>query len=334
MITFDDVSGWLNKFDRSHIDSQSTNRMLERMLAPDVPEEELANLVKQAQDGAEQEPDPYAHPETLVRIGQAYYRRGQYEPAIERLKQAAARYISLRDRHREGVALWLMGLAQRGTTFQNRLAQSSLEASRERFVSLAQALQSSGLPEERRWYLQRITEMNVAAALTVETGFRWFGRFEPPPDSALSRLMDQIDEALQTHNYPAARSVISLLLEVARETGDYLDFPKALVFAGRAEYDMGNLEKAAEHLRGGVSLLPPRSHTQAAARWMLANVLWQTPNSQKAAMLASRQAVETFAELGETADHDNQQDLHRWYRLRAAEMQSAYETAVQEWVQS
>jgi tetratricopeptide (TPR) repeat protein len=328
MISFDEALGWLNRFDVTHVVGALMEARLREIGNPALPLDSLKELAGDALLTARASPDLRMAPEVMLRIAQAFYKRGDLPTAETHAQNAAAIYRGLVETHREATALYLLSIIQSAMSYKNDQAGQNRLAAINKFSQMANDPLYGSAGDAYDWYIAVLGRINVEQVAFFDTASGWLTLFDDKPtrlQASSQALRDQVVAAVRAVNYPLARSRINLLISVSTSSDDRLELPEALVVAAKAEFDMGNPEKARELLREAISKYRPSSHAQAVSRWLLGCVTWQLPGGKADGLQNWRQAIATFQELANRADKKNDQDQRGWYMLRSAEMQAALE---------
>jgi tetratricopeptide (TPR) repeat protein len=306
-------------------------------------ENELDEQVRTLRAAASSMDDERLNHELSVNLGVVYSKANRLDTARQYFQEAVNQYCHAqaanrgeppkayrerkeREVHREAVTSWLLGTSEwRMATNCNHAALEHWTHGLDLFKLQAySALRVCPNHTRLQWYRDRIHDMSVWMACTLEGAHAWLNLFSDGPlDGVALRQRTRMDESLRSHAYPQARLRQADMLFAARRSSRSMQLPEALLESGRAEYQMGNLEEAARFLEKAALGYPPDAHAQAVARWMLGCVHWQTSGQAVRAALAWQKSIHQFQALADEADLRTDTRLRQWYLDRIQEMQAA-----------
>jgi len=175
------------------------------------------------------------------------------------------------------------------------------------------------------WCQQRRKDLQVDLACNAEEVYGWIHgiRGEEQVLRPHTRQMWHIiSSKIRNNEWQTVEKYLEELVDFSDEGPDYLEKPEVLTLCGRALHQIHMHPMAVAHLRRAVAEFHPRSHKQAAARWMLGTVQWCVEWEQRAAIENLERSIEEFEQLQANARRRDQkaspgdQSLEDWYGER------------------
>ena len=320
MISVFEALSWLNKFDQSYLTNVSIP-YIRPILRKDSSAEKIRQLINSAINLCRTLNDDFHRAEIFINCGAVECSIGLSEDALPHLEQAERIYSDQYECHRLAVALWISGIVEFDTIYKNNGYANWSQAAR-LFKRLAQSSRTYDFvtktwqinDDMQNWYLARYKEMMEDLVCLPEEAVTWLNEFGPSHLSAVAKGIRQLaQEKMNRSQFSSAYQFIGELQKLSKGSSDYLEVPEIKVECGLLEYEMGNQEGAIGLVDYAVSYYNPGSHQQAVARWMLGAFLWQTPAKISQATTSWEQAISSFSDLAEKADHSGHLKKVEWY---------------------
>lgn len=323
MINTDEALGWLNKFDKSHLNG--INQQLIAIARNSRTDQgAVVEILKAALIQSKANPqDNLDYPETLLNCAAIELDRGNKMSALEHIREAKQVYKQGRDPQGETVACWMCGIVE----FQ-------LPDTDACYASFGEALASLKILRETNrhaaeilaWYSEIQDRMNQDLVTIPHESFTWLTRFREYP-SHLSPSNRQLVEALnlniQNKLIDQAYSRITELKDSASYSSDPREPAEILVETGIAAYRMDNPQQAIQDLRAALIKYPAGSHYSEVTRWMLGAVQWWCVGERIKAKGNWENSIGSFKQLALKADRLNKQDNKDWYNEKIKYMEAA-----------
>lgn len=152
----------------------------------------------------------------------------------------------------------------------------------------------------------------------------WLNKFDGENQGFLgdpiSRLINQVMDAVSEDEYAKAYSLIDIVLNVSKSTGWSLEQAETHCRCGYAYYLMGNDIKAISGYRLAASyynIVHP--HNQAISNWLIGYALWRTMKFSNA-IIVWEKCCFSFKQLEEVALKNKEPDQAEWYGEKGAFM--------------
>lgn len=350
MITLDCAHSWLNQFSVSRLKPE-TRRKVDKLMDPAASDHVYFGLKEQVLQGLSGL-DPLEKPELLLSCALAEHERRQMDACRASVREAYQLYPeNLVNRHRRAVVLWVWGILEY-EVLENNTAYSCWQAARLLFQELANLAVKMHIPEQSRWYYERLRDMNVDMACTAEEAFTWLNIFpeiaagkigfrtsrlteqagarvtvpagdldanirglisEKQPDSPIYILVDKVIDHAQKHRFASALRLMEQIQFAVSRGEDRQEQPEAWVECGLVAHQIDMQEEAVELLRHAAAMVGSRTHRQAVVFWMIGAVLWRSHNLRKKALVYWNTAIAIFRELEVRVDRQNRQQRWEWY---------------------
>jgi len=259
--------------------------------------------------------------------------RGWYPQAARDAREAVISYDN--DRHRQAVALWILGIVQ-WEMLQNHEAYRNWAEARKIFKQCQ--IQPQRSRNAKDWYKEPIQQMEVELVARPEEISTWLNRFERsslrPPTGQVIKFMR---EKIRQQTYPSIYVLMQDLQEAIRRSERIYERAEIYLEFGLAMYQIGHSHFAIELLRRAVSDFYPgfgTYHKQVVARCMLGAVEWMHKSSQRQAAADWFCCFDQFEKLRGWADRDNLQEKMVWYSERHDILASAMLERVRAPIQS
>ncbi len=350
MIILARAFSWLNQFNISHL-TPVVRGYIERWKDDSVSNTSFEGI-KQRGLQAITDLDPLERPEALLAAAAAEYQRGLRDASRNSIREALKLYPeNMANRHRRAVALWMSGILEY-QALENMTAYSCWQAARLIFEELAAVHTALRKPQQARWYYDRLQEMYVEMAFTIEEAYTWLNVFPPEPgqkpglrvSQASSRagpsvtaptlpgsmqsqrvtgasrpeqpvyiVIDKVNDRARQHRYASARKFMEQLRFLADRSQDHTEKPEIWLECGLAAHQMDMQEEAVDLLRHAGAMYGQRSHQQAVVFWMIGDVLWRIEDRRHEVIPYWNQAIGIFQDLETRADHRDRQERREWY---------------------
>jgi tetratricopeptide (TPR) repeat protein len=340
MPDIEQVLTWLNQFDTSHLKTVAPS-MLRHFRDTSVSQKTLDESMRVFVSMRANLPDPLEYPEVLLNCALAEFRHDRLERSRDYLIEALSYYKP--DEHRSAIPRWMLGCVL-WVMVENVDAYANWYRARQIFQNIYDQLEKevrdegeNGLtPEEKEalenkttWYRDRLRELKVDMICTAEEAYTDLDAHEPSHIGKIpNQFVELISQRIEKRKYAAAYQLMHEMLDLARNSEDFVETGEVYIECALAAYQMGNAFEALQYLRRAVAIFTPRSHHQAVARWMLGIVQWQVPPERQNALRSWEEAIENFQELQLQSDHHNQQERVGWYKQRVEVMKIALNNRV------
>ena len=353
MIKIADAFRWLNRFEPSNLGELARPKiesLSQKARDDSISDSQFENELDQV---VQQMTTPMMNlelAEFLLQCSAFALRRGLAEKARTWTASAASAYPD--GSHRKAVVRWMAGIAlwQQSNTLA---AHREWIAARAIFQEIAQAhyqlldylpkktfvrlsYSHRGMPPGVKWYMDRLSEMEADLYCTIEETQTWLklpflGHHENGEISASMRPMaENVRKKVEEGGYLNASQMLNDLKQIGSHSWDYLDEPKIMVLSALIYYRLGDRYSAARLLRQATGAFPPHEHLHAVASWMLGAILWQIPAERHQVQHYWDESIACFQDLKLRADHQNEKERFKWYRLTLPLMERALKQQIQD----
>lgn len=321
MIDIFEALSWLNAIDNncSHLNNG------DRQLIGAIGQSRLSDfgierILERLRGDAHSSHDSLREAEILLYCASIGQWRGWSPQAARDAREAVICYDN--DRHRQAVALWILGKVQ-WEMLQNHEAYRNWAEARKIFKQCQ--LQRSRNAKD--WYKNPLDQMDVEMVARPEEISTWLNRFEhsslrPPTGQVIKSMREKIRQ----QRYPSIYVLMQDLQEANRWSERIHERAEVYLEFGLATYQIGNSHFAIELLRKAVQDFYPgvgNYHKQVVARCMLGAVEWMHKSSRKQAAADWLRCFDQFENLRWCADRDNLQEKEEWYAKRCNILTSA-----------
>ena len=233
------------------------------------------------------------------------------------------------DRHRQAVALWILGTTQ-WEMLQNHEAYRNWAEARKIFKQCQTPVQLSSRAED--WYREPIFQMEVELVARPEEISTWLNRFERSSLGILTgQIVTRVRESTRQRAYPSIYILMQDLQAAINRCNSLYERAEIYLEFGLATYQLRHSHFAIELLRKAVLNFYPgigTYHKQVVTRCMLGALEWMHPACHSQAAADWLRCIDEFANLRECADRDHFHEKAEWYSLHHDILQSA----LLEWV--
>jgi tetratricopeptide (TPR) repeat protein len=325
MITMDEVYGWLNRGDVSHL--SAANRLsLIQIEDKKIPANHRQANMRAMRTACETSRDILETLEVKLALSKISYADGDYPAAKIDIQDAVERYKP--SSHRLGVAKWMAGILLWRIN-ENDSAYSYWTSAKEIFLGLAVARLRAHDIDMVNWYHAKVDDMRSELALTAEEANYWLNFFEKSHLSAAGLLFaGEMRKKVQKKDFPLAYEIGLNLAKISHNRIDTDETAEAWVLIGLAALQMGNPRQAVDYFQRGAAAFGPRGHKQAVTRWMMGIAQWQIPGEIDQAVKNWVNSIDAFEGLHQQADRDNDQKRKEWYEMTIATMKKAQDAKI------
>lgn len=165
--------------------------------------------------------------------------------------------------------------------------------------------------------------------ITIDIAYTWLHHFSHDKSqlsSCVNLLLKELKDAIHQQCNDQAWIIIEQLKRVSQKTSNDLEVGEILLECGRAAYQLGHWEQAADLFSQSAEHYHTRPHAHAVALWMLGYVLWSLPARHEAGMTAWQRSISIFDELARKRSLNSQ--AKAWYQDRWQEMVDSVECAL------
>jgi hypothetical protein len=257
------------------------------------------------------------------------------------------------DWYRLGLLLWIRGTVflQNGQTVESNIDWHTTRTILDKLISNNQQrlLEGDDYDDQNRpertlwheniaWYQERLKDLNIDLACNAEEVYGWIHGLEGEEQvlrTHTRQMWQIIATKIKNNEWHTVEKYLEELVDFSDAGLDYLEKPEVLALCGRALHQIHMYPLAASYMRRAVAEFHPRSHKQAAARWMLGTVQWCVEWEQRAAIENLELSIEEFEQLQISAQRKDWkgtvdgQVLKAWYGERLEAMRKVLADRIQ-----
>ena len=321
MITIFEVLGWLNQFNKSHL-----NNIAQQLIAiannPLTSAEVVQHILRSALGQSQSLPyDRLDYAETLLNCGAIECRRGLSEQAKVHISDARRFYMDGKDSHAVAIASWMLGIIER-SLLRTDFSYINWYGAIQTFDKLRD--RHKHVPITHAWYTTSIRKMNQELITLPHESFWWLNRFTRTRLSDLNhQFVDGINESIGRKQFDKAYQTVSILKEMTKDCRDVLEIPEIFVETGFAAYRMANPLQAIQDIKLAVVRYPSGSHRREVLHWMLGTIQWECEDEMVEAVRNWKKSLDGFIALSKQAARDKCEDQKCWYEQKLTYMQQA-----------
>ncbi|MFH1633959.1 MAG: hypothetical protein ABIG63_08085 [Chloroflexota bacterium] len=341
------VIGWLNEYDRSHLDDEC-RALFTQISDTTISESQRDDLINDVIQVGRSKSDPLIYPEVLVLCSEYFFKRDRFTEARKYLNEAKDIYLGFErsGRHRLFVTLWLLGIVE-WKMVTHYAAHWDWKNATEIVNEIAEEEKGGPYDEMAQWYKEREEEMKVSLAGTAEETYTWlifsktglFGNLRGKPEipkepetsylsSELIQWRDAMIMNIRDEKYGQAYLDIQNLTEIVNKRSSRWEKAEIELACGLALHQMQNHEAAEIRVIQAVNIFFPYTHRVAVARWMLGIIQWKNESKRSEALNNWRKSIDDFSSLLERANTENKKDRVKWYTNACAVLERAMEQRI------
>lgn len=322
MIDVFEALGWLNVIDHRAYLNDEVIRLIRDARRISLDDSRAERVLERLRNVGSSSSEPLEKAEVLLHCAAIGYLRAWFPRATCDARESLIAYD--KDDHRRAVALWILGKTQ-WKMLQNQEAYRNWAEAKEIFKGRLIFFQH--FPEEKKWYENRIRQMEIELVARPEEISTWLNHFE---GSSLRSRSQQVVQCAREKICQGAYSNVYALMQDLQEAMRWSEelYEKAEIYLefGLAFYQLGNIHFAIELLRKAVEGFFPgigTYHKQVVARCMLGAMEWMKPPPHKQAITDWTRSMEEFESLQLWASRDNNQTKQEWYAKHHALLYAA-----------
>ena len=341
------VIGWLNEYDRSHLEDDC-RALFKQVSDTTISENQREKIINDVIKVGKTKADKWLYPEVLVLCSEYFFKRERFTEARKYLNEAKYLYFGFKrsGRHRLFVTLWLLGIVE-WKMVTHYAAHCDWKIATEIVNEIAEEEEGGPHDDMAQWCKEREEEMKVNLAGTAEETYTWLifsktglfgnlrGRPEIPKEpetgylsSELIQWRDAMIANIRDEKYGQAYLDIQKLTEIVNKRSSSWEKAEIELACGLALHQMQNNEAAEKCVRHAVQMFFPYTHKVAVARWMLGIIQWKIESKRSEALNNWRKSIDDFSSLLERANTENKKDRVKWYTNACAVLEKAMQQRI------